>query len=57
VLEANGRIALGGIVVCAGDVMAADGTGIVVIPYDHFTEIASLAVELDEKEKSLYGSS
>jgi regulator of RNase E activity RraA len=43
-----------GVAVHAGDIIAADGDGVVVVPHDKAVEVLRLAQQLDFKEHSMY---
>jgi 4-hydroxy-4-methyl-2-oxoglutarate aldolase len=46
-VEINGRVRIGGVMVDAGDVVAADDAGIVFLPFARVAEILARALEID----------
>ena len=48
----NRPVVIGGVLVMPGDVVLADGDGIIVIPREHAEEVAKFAREILEKDKS-----
>ena len=46
-VEINGRVRIGGVMVDAGDVVAADEAGIVFLPFARVAEILARALEID----------
>ena len=46
----NEPIACGGVRVCAGDIVVADGSGVVVIPAQHAEKVAALAARYTEDD-------
>jgi regulator of RNase E activity RraA len=53
---ANTAVVCDGVTVNAGDIVAADSDGVVVVPRAHAKEVLALAQELDFKEHSMYAT-
>jgi regulator of RNase E activity RraA len=51
ILEMNGVIQCGGVQVRPGDIIVADGTGIVVIPAARAAEVLQQAMEVEKRER------
>ena len=48
----NRPVMIGGVLVRPGDVVVADGDGVVVVPREHAEEVASIAREIHESDKA-----
>lgn len=48
----NLPVAIGGVLVCPGDVVVADGDGVVVVPREFAEKVATFAHEILEKDKA-----
>ena len=53
---ANGTVVCDGVTVNAGDIVAADSDGVVVVPRSHAKDVLVLAQEMDFKEHSMYAT-
>lgn len=52
-VEINGTVAIAGLVVSPGDVIAADDTGVCVIPAEHLAAVRDIVTEAQEAEQKL----
>ncbi len=52
-VEINGPISCAGIPLRPGDLIAADGTGVTIIPYERVEEVLKKAIELTRSEEKL----
>jgi regulator of RNase E activity RraA len=52
-VEINGPVTIAGIAVRPGDLVLADGTGVVVVPYDMIEKVITEAEEAEKREKLL----
>jgi len=52
---ANIPVTCDGVTVNAGDIVTADGDGVVVVPRAQAAQVLVVAKEMDEKEHSMYG--
>jgi regulator of RNase E activity RraA len=50
----NIPVTCAGVTVKPGDIVAADGDGVVVVPHEHAAEVLQMAQQLDQTEHSMY---